>query len=62
MVNDLEPFQIWVPAIPPLYICGGIAGTQISNGSISVTVVPKMLSKKLKTVQKLIPILSKPKS
>ena len=28
-VHDLEPIQICVPAIPPLYICGGFAGTQI---------------------------------
>ena len=45
LVSDLQPFQIWVPAIPPLYICGGFAGTQILNVSTSVTVGPKRLLK-----------------
>ena len=43
LVTDLQPFQIWVPAIPPLYICGGFAGTQILNVSTSVTIGPSRL-------------------
>ena len=42
-VTEIEQFQIWVPAIPPLYICGGFAGTQISNVSTSVTIGPSRL-------------------
>ena len=40
-VTEIEQFQIWVPAIPPHIYSGGIAGTQIWNGSKSLTMVKK---------------------
>ena len=47
-VKEKETLEIWVPVNPLHKYSGGIAGTQIWNGSKSVTVGPRTLVKKRK--------------